>query len=177
MLTREQVLVALLLEGAMRRGDSVIYRDLKAPRGFMCADEIFIWNVRTLDGRLLEFADEDVLEAVDTFINCQPAIIEFPDADELREFNKRTLEAEYKQWCESHAEYLAMIASAILQAYAKGKRTIEFDLPRNEAEGNYLRYFKERHYDVRIQKYSDENVEKRGYRLCKLDWSSTPRRR
>ena len=176
MLTREKVLAELAVHGRMQTGSSMIYNQRISSGGFMCAEDIYIWRVRTCDA-LYEFMDEDVISAVDTFIQCQPPAVEFPDANELRELNKQEKEAAYNQWCEEHIRELQTIARSIYQANTFGKRTIEFDIPRNDTEGHYKRYFKERHYDVTIQQYSDENTDKRGLALCRLEWSMVPRRR
>lgn len=177
MLTREKVLVELAVNGAMRIGESAIFRQCTSPGGFMCGEDIFEWKVRSWDGSRTTYCEEDVLEAVDMFIRCQVNVLDFPDADELREVNKQAKEAEYKQWCEEHEHELRIIASGIHKANAIGRRTIEFDVPCKDTEGNYRRYFTGRHYDVTMQKYSEERVEKRGYMLCKLDWSATLSRR
>lgn len=177
MLTREKVLAELAVNGAMRVGESAIFRQCASTGGFMCAEEIFVWKVRKWDQSTTTYCEEDVLEAVDMFISCQPPLLDFPDAEELRELNKQAKEAEYNQWCEDHQYELSVIGGGILKVNALGKRTMEFDVPLKDAEGSYKRYFKERHYDVTIQKYSEERVEKRGYMLCRLDWSMSGKRR
>ena len=147
MLTREMVLAELAINGSMRIGESAIFRH-HVNAHEIYSNDIFAWKIRKWDGAGLVFCEEDILDAVDAFIECQPTILEFPDANELRELNQQAKDAEYKQWCEEHINELQVIANGILQANALGRRTMHFQIPPNDTEGNYLRYLKERHYEV-----------------------------
>lgn len=174
----DEVLHRLAINGEVESGRVKLFSAC-IPGGFMCADDIPIWIVK--DGEeLFKFDVTDLMEAVDKFIDLTQSMsrkIDFPDADDLRELDKHDSEAEYNQWCVEHVHELQVIAGSILQANAAGKRTISFDVPLEEAEGKYKRYFKEHHYDVVIQRYSDENVSKRGFMLCNISWSPRNRRR
>lgn len=177
MLTIDDVLHKLAIKGEVKVNGVRLF-SVHIPGGFMCADDIPIWIVQQ-GSELFKFAAEDLMEA-DKFLNLiQPVSrkIDFPDADELRELNKQASEAGYNQWCAEHQTELQTIAKSILQANAAGKRTIRFDMPLEGTEGKYRRYFTERHYEVVIQRYSDERVEKRGSALCTLSWSETFKRR
>ena len=158
MLTRELVLKELLINQAFRIGQSIIYR----------LPETNEWRVKTWDSMLHTFDFMNIDEAVDTFIACQP-IVEVPDADELRELNHQVKEAEYKQWCEKNQHVLHVLSQRILIANEDGQRTINFDIPVYDTEGNYRRYFEERHYKVIIQKYGNSDYER--VMLCKIYWN------
>lgn len=178
MLTMDDVIRTLADKGEVKEGNVRLFSAC-IPGGFMCADDILIWVVQQ-GSELFKFVEEDLTEAVDKFLNLiQPVShkIDFPDADELRELNKQASEAEYNQWCAEHITELHVIAESILKANAAGKRTIGFDVPLEDTEGKYRRYFTEHHYEVVIQRYSDERVEKRGLALCTLSWSHINRRR
>lgn len=169
MLTREMVLAELAINGSMRIGESAIFRH-HVNAHEIYSNDIFAWKIRKWDGAGLVFCEEDILDAVDAFIECQPAMLEFPDADELRELNQRAKDAEYNQWCEEHAEELHVIADGILKANAVGRRTMEFFIPREDTEGNYQRFFKERHYNVTILHNAIATGEKLKLPLCRIDW-------
>lgn len=178
MLTIDDVIRTLADKGEVKKGNVRLFSACWRGR-FMCADDIPIWIVQQ-GSELFKFAAEDLIEAVDKFIDLTQSMsrkIDFPDADELRELNKQASEAAYNQWCAEHTDELQTIAQSILQANAAGKRTIRFDVPLEDTKGKYRRYFTERHYEVVIQRYSDERVEKRGLALCTLSWSETFKRR
>lgn len=178
MLTIDDVIRTLADKGEVKKGNVRLFS--ACWRGeFMCADDIPIWIVQQ-GSELFKFAAEDLMEAVDKFIDLTQSMsrkIDFPDANDLRELNKHDREADYNQWCAEHIHELQVIAGSILQANEAGKRTIEFDVPLEDAEGKFRRFFKERHYEVVIQRYSDENASKRGLVLCKISWSPTGKRR
>lgn len=178
MLTIDDVLHRLAKDGEVKVNGVRLF-SAHIPGGFMCADDIPIWIVQA-GQELFKFTAEDLMEAVDKFLDLTQPVshgIKFPDANELRELNKQASEAEYNQWCAEHQTELQMIAQSILQANAAGKRTIGFDVPLNDTEGKYRRYFAEHHYEVVIQHYSAERVEKRGLALCNLSWSEMFKRR
>lgn len=165
MLTRAEVMESLLRTGAMRIGPSTIRRLMSFAISPLAAADQPMWIVRTWEGQKFEFLPDEVIKAVDTFIDCQPNYLEFPDADKLREMSRQDKEAEYKSWCEQLVADLQGIAKLILQAQEEGKHTISFDItPDNER--NLRRFFAERHYRVTIQDKQDGS----GFKVCTLDW-------
>lgn len=156
MLTREQVLLHLVNDGAMEANGTIMHR---GPYG---------WLVKPWDGIPTHFCD--TMDAVDNFISCQARRVDFPDARELKELYKREEEAKYNQWCEEHEEILQTAIAQIYIAQMLHKRTIEFDVPLKEAEGRFRRYFTEKHYNVNIEPYDSDRTDKRGLVCCKLAW-------
>jgi len=158
MVTRERVLVEMVVNGGMRLRTVAIYKVLPE-----------VWRVNHWGISCKDFAEDDLIAAVDAFIGCLPnPNDEFPDADDIRSYNERTKDTDYLQWCEDNEEPLAMIAKSIVQANCAGKRTIVFEIPGCEPAMFYSRFFKEKHYDVEI---TPRNGTGESGSTCTLSWS------
>lgn len=158
MLSRTDVLAELAINECLQVQEAKIYKDKD------------LWIVEPWENCYCQFRMEEVLAAVDYFISCQAFQSDFPDAKDLKELCKREDEAQYNKWCEDNAETLQYIAAQICLAQLLHKRTIECDLPLEDAEGKFRRYFTDKHFSVTIQHYGSDRTDKRGYCKCRLVW-------
>lgn len=169
MMKAADVLYKLATKGEAKSGNVRIFGTVM-PGGFMCAEDIPLWIVK-YGSELFKFAPEDLMEAVDKYLDLISPPVDLsvvPDADELKQQNLNDRTYIHKQWCEEHYEELSMIAQSIVLANNSGTRTIWFDVPQSEVE-NYYRFFRERHYRVTKQTYSDKD----GVMRVTLDWQIT----
>lgn len=164
-LNREFVLTELLKEDVVRVGKATIRKVVEPSH--LSGEPLTVFVVTTWDGEEVNFQDEDILEAVDCFINRIPKQVDMPDADMLRRVNYQVEEAEYHQWCEQKSSVLAKIAQDIYAANKDKQFKLEVTIEAVE-RANYYRYFKLLHYEVTMQTYG--NPSRKDELLMTLDW-------
>lgn len=170
MLKEAEVLMGLLMTGEVKQDKcricSVIGRTQNKEGLYKP-----LWIIQT-DKGVLEFSEDHLTDAVDTFlgiVNASEAFIEVPDAELLKKHQISKDTYRYNHWCDERASELSMIAESIILAENCDSRTIWFDVPQSEVE-NYVRFFcREHHYRVTTQTYSD----KKGVVRVTLDWHLT----
>lgn len=174
---KEQIISTLLSEGVVKVGNNLLLRR-RLPT-HMSGEDLIIYEVYTATHELHEFCQEDILEAVELFLDInktsyrQKRVITV-DADVLRQKNFEAAEEEYQQWCEKNNDLLATIEDKILIANDAGSRTMMIDVPREDTR-KISRFFRERHFEVVCQDYAPENIEKEDKALLKLMWPGKPK--